>query len=105
MPRTPNRRRFHASWHSRTRGEAGDRALFPFARHLLKPVCCAAAKYGKSVHSKMPFAAYIKRRYQIHNCGDSAMTSSNAVATLPSVDGELNYLKLNGARPLTYTYA
>jgi hypothetical protein len=24
------------------------------------------------------------------------MTSSNAVATLPSVDGELNYLKLNG---------
>jgi hypothetical protein len=32
------------------------------------------------------------------------MTSSNAVATLPSVDGELNYLKLNGARPRTYTY-
>jgi hypothetical protein len=32
------------------------------------------------------------------------MTSSNAVATLPSVDGELNYLKLNGAKPRTYTY-
>lgn len=32
------------------------------------------------------------------------MTSSNAVATLPSVDGELNYLKLNGEKPRTYTY-
>jgi hypothetical protein len=32
------------------------------------------------------------------------MTSSNAVEALPSVDGELNYLKLNGARPRTYTY-
>src|SRR5207247_6786150 len=31
-------------------------------------------------------------------------TSSNAVEALPSVDGELNYLKLNGAKPRTYTY-
>jgi hypothetical protein len=32
------------------------------------------------------------------------MTSRNAVEALPSVEGELNYLKLNGARPRTYTY-